>query len=159
MPCYDFECPDGHVYEAIAGYDDAELPCTWGVLSLGSSQYHRCGLPAKRRAVYRDQGVIFKGDGFTKSVIVPSPPNPRSTQGLTPDEAVEVWDDTAKEIYKYDQNDRPYLYEEEQKFVAKEGLSIEQAAEAGAKGKALPKKVKETAKTARRKYREHRGGT
>jgi hypothetical protein len=72
---------------------------------------------------------------------------------------VEVWDEIAKETYKYDQNDRPYLYEEERKFVAEEGLSIEQAAEAGAEGKRLPKKVKEKAKTARGKYREHRGGT
>lgn len=160
IPKYDYECSEGHLFEAIAGYDDEVLLCkhSYGRSKVGIHTI-LCGLPAKRKAVYRNQGVIFKGEGFTKSVVVPPPPDPRSTQGLTSDEAVEVWDDIAKDAYTYDQNDRPYLYEEERKFVAKEGLSIDQAAEAGAKGKALPKKVKETAKKARRKYREHRGGT
>ena len=166
MPRYDFECSDGHVFEAIAGYDDTELPCQ--IMADGIPDFpgdrraitlHECGLPAKRHAVYRNQGVIFKGEGFTKSVVAPPPPDPKSTQGLTSDEAVEVWDDIAKEAYQYDKNDRPYLYEEERKFVREEGLSVDQAAEAGAEGKALPQKVKETAKKARGKYREHRGRT
>lgn len=155
MPRYDYECPDGHVFEETAGYDDDVLSCIWGITSSRGP----CGKPARRHAVYRNQGVIFKGEGFTKSVVAPPPPDPRSTQGLTSDEAVEVWDDIAKEQYQYDQNDRPYLYDEERKFVAEEGLSVEQAAEAGAEGKALPQKVKETAKKARGKYREHRGAT
>ncbi len=162
MPKYDYECPDGHLFETIAGYDDEVIPCKialdTGAYEPGRS-YNVCRLPAKRHAVYRDQGVIFKGEGFTKSVVVPPPPDPKSTQELTLDEAVEVWDDIAKEAYQYDKNDRPYLYEEERNFVKEEGLSVEQAAEAGAEGKALPKKVKAKAKKARGKYREHRRGT
>ena len=156
MPTYDYECVLGHVFEAIRGYNDEVIDCL--VMDDDDPDY-ACGLPARRYAVYRNQGVIFKGEGFTKSVVVPPPPDPKSTQGLTSDEAVEVWDDIAKEAYQYDENDRPYLYEEERKFVKEEGLSVEQAAEAGAEGKALPKKVKETAKKARGKYREHRRGT
>ena len=163
MPTYDYECPDGHLFETIAGYDDEVIPCNVWVYHFtdpnGKDYEIECNAPAKRKAVYRDQSVIFKGEGFTKSVVVPPPPDPHSTRGLTSDEAVEVWDDIAKEAYQYDQNDRPYLYEEERKFVKEEGLSVEQAAEAGAEGKALPKKVKETAKKARGKYREHRRGT
>jgi len=160
LPKYDYECPDGHLFEAVAGFDDDVLLCrhSYGRSKVGTHNVV-CGLPAKRHAVYRDQAVIFKGEGFTKSVVAPPPPDPKSTQGLTSDEAVEVWDDIAKEAYQYDKNDRPYLYEEERTFVREEGLSVEQAAEAGAEGKALPQKVKAKAKKARRKYREHRRGT
>ena len=154
MPKYDFECSDGHIFELIAGYNDEVVPCRIAVAS-GVYEPGRsvgvCRLPAKRLAVYQSQGIIFKGDGFTKSVVVPSPPLPKSTQGLTSDQAVEVWDGIAKANYQYDKNDRPYLYEEDRAYVAQEGLSIEQAAEAAAEGKALPQETKDRAAKARRK--------
>ena len=43
MPRYDYECDRDHVTEAVAGYDDRFIACP------------RCGLPATRRQVYRDQ--------------------------------------------------------------------------------------------------------
>ena len=152
IPTYDYECEGGHIFELIAGYDDEMVPCDVWVYHFtppdGEMYEIECNLPAKRLAVYQSQGIIFKGDN---SVVVPSPPLPKSTQGLTSDQAVEVWDGIAKENYQYDKNDRPYLYEEDRAYVAQEGLSIEQAAEAAAEGKALPQETKDRAAKARRK--------
>ena len=146
IPTYDYECEGGHIFEFIAGYDDEVVPCQGEILRPDGEE--ACGHTAQRLAVYQSQGIIFKGD---KSVVAPSPPLPKSTQGLTSDQAVEVWDGIAKENYQYDKNDRPYLYEEDRAYVAQEGLSIEQAAEAAAEGKALPQETKDRAAKARRK--------
>lgn len=42
MPAYDYRCDRGHVTESRQGYDVTFIPC-------------RCGLPAARLGVYRDQ--------------------------------------------------------------------------------------------------------
>ena len=44
MPRYDFECDRRHITEAVAGYDTRFITC-------------RCGLPATRSAVYREQYI------------------------------------------------------------------------------------------------------
>lgn len=45
MPLYDFLCPNGHVTELRAGYDDAAISC-------------ECGAVAQRQAVYLEQSTI-----------------------------------------------------------------------------------------------------
>lgn len=50
MPTYDFRCPDGHEFEARAGYDIASLPCPV------------CVQTATRLAVYR---LSFAMEGKT----------------------------------------------------------------------------------------------
>jgi predicted nucleic acid-binding Zn ribbon protein len=102
MPRYDFDCPadGGHVFEQVAGYDEPCILCP----------KHQAW--STRRAVYRSQSVIFKGDGFTRSVIVPDPPQPTSTAKLTTSERMEVLDDFAKETHRYDTETLPYKKEE-----------------------------------------------
>ncbi len=47
------------MFEARGGVADAALPCP------------ECGRQAQRQAVYREQGVIFYGGGFTKATLPP----------------------------------------------------------------------------------------
>jgi len=60
MPLYDYRCQCG-LFEAVAGYEDYTIACP------------SCNGTAERVPVYREQGVIFKGAGFTKSVLPPRP--------------------------------------------------------------------------------------
>lgn len=103
MPRFDFECPagGGHIFERVAGRDE---PC---VLCPEHQAW------SNRLPIQSGIGVIFKGDGFTRSVVVPDPPPPTSTAELTTDERMEVLDDMAKDTYDYDTNTRPYKKEEE----------------------------------------------
>lgn len=112
MPRYDYDCPEGggHTFEQVAGIDDDRVVC------LIDSRYGHT-VWAVRRAVYRDQAVIFSGPDFTKSVIPPPAPAPTSTAELTTDERMEVLDDFAKENHDHDENIRPYAKEAK----AKEG--------------------------------------
>src|SRR3990167_2138669 len=80
MPKYDFSCPSCGTFERYAGYDDATIPCD-------------CGGSARRHEVYRDQGVIFRGGGFTKSVVPP----PHS-----PDVSTELGKELKKKGWDYD---------------------------------------------------------
>jgi predicted nucleic acid-binding Zn ribbon protein len=102
MPRYDFFCPagPGHIFEQVAGYDDAQVRCP---------DHHEV---ARRCAIQSGIGVIFKGDGFTRSVIVPDPPPPTSTAKLTTSERMEVLDDYAKATHRYDTETLPYKKEE-----------------------------------------------
>ena len=82
MPIYDYTCACGSLFGLIRSYDDDTIPCP------------NCGNTADRVPVYRDQNVIFKGAGFTKSVL---PPNP-----TTDEQKWEVQDEMGKEIKKRD---------------------------------------------------------
>lgn len=97
MPRYDFTCPDGHTFELVAGLDTEKVKC------------QQCRRLARRSEV-NAPGIIFKGPGFTKSVVVVPP---RAPQGQTsPEEHFELLDDFAKATHDYDTNTRPYLREE-----------------------------------------------
>ena len=62
MPLYDYSCPEcGRLCNIYQGYDAYTITCP------------ECGGTADRIPVYRDQGVIFKGSGFTKSTFPPPP--------------------------------------------------------------------------------------
>ena len=62
MPIYDYNCPNcGRLVNILRRYDDYTIPCP------------DCGDRAERIPVYRSQGVIFKGSGFTKSTLPPKP--------------------------------------------------------------------------------------
>ena len=65
---------------------------------LGGEVVEPCGKIAKRCAAYRDQGVIFKGVGFTKTVLPPPPPKVGTEAG----EPVKDWEDKMS-IYAHDQ--------------------------------------------------------
>ena len=78
MPKYDFSCPSCGTFERHAGYDDATIPCD-------------CGRSAKRHEVYLEQGVIFKGGGFTKSVV-PPPRSPEVREELSRELKKKGWD-------------------------------------------------------------------
>lgn len=78
-----------------------------------------CGAKAKRQAVYRGQGVIFKGTGFTKSVLPPAPPETPSTAGETVEIDYEQKDRFAQEAYQHDKNVRPYVKEAKKKELKK----------------------------------------
>ena len=81
MPLYEYICSCGR-FEAVRGYDDYTIAC------------HHCGGTADRVPVYREQNVIFKGAGFTKSVI---PPNP-----TTDEQKADVQEEMGKELKKRD---------------------------------------------------------
>ena len=51
-----------------------------------------CGTLAERVPVYREQGVIFKGAGFTKSVLPPPP--------QTDEQKYDVQEEMGKELKK-----------------------------------------------------------
>lgn len=57
-------------------------------------------------AVYREQGVVFKGAGFTRSVIPPASPKPPKTSDEKPDYAKEMLDEFAHEHYEHDKDYR-----------------------------------------------------
>lgn len=59
MPLYDYRCPGCGVFEAVGGHAETTMRCA-------------CGAEATREAVYRQQGVVFKGGGFTKSTLPPA---------------------------------------------------------------------------------------
>lgn len=62
MPMYDYNCPTcGFLSSLMRGYEDYSIACP------------QCGRTAERSPVYREQGVIFKGSGFTKSTLPPPP--------------------------------------------------------------------------------------
>jgi len=98
VPRYQFVCPDGHVIEQREGIDVELIHCA-------------CGKPARRRQVYREQGVIFKGGGFTKTVVPPAPPSPPSSAGESTDVHFERLDEFADKQYDHDKNVRPYVKE------------------------------------------------
>ena len=79
MPVYAYTCSCGR-FEAIRGYDDYTTACP------------NCGETAERVPVYREQSVIFKGAGFTKSVLPPPP--------QTDDQKWDVQDEMGKELKK-----------------------------------------------------------
>ena len=95
MPIYNYLCPLDHSTTQRGGYEDATIPCP------------KCSETATRVPVYRDQGVIFAGTGFTRTVIPPAPPHPPSVPELTPDEHFEVMDKYAEDQYKDEINYRP----------------------------------------------------
>lgn len=97
MPRYTIICDDPCLreYDVTAGYDDEILHCPG------------CGGKKRREAVYRDQGVIYKGEGFTKQVVPPPAPRPQSSKDLTTEEHAEALDDFAKKHYDHDRNTRP----------------------------------------------------
>lgn len=83
MPIYDYTCPScGRISGLVRGYDDYTIACP------------DCGGTAERVPVYREQNVIYRGAGFTKSVI---PPNP-----TTPEQKWEVQEEMGKELKKRD---------------------------------------------------------
>lgn len=115
-PTYDYVCEEGHKFEAVRGYDDETILCPLGIAEITLEPPMEfpqpCGAKAKRQAVYPGQGVIFRGDGFTKSVLPPAPPEIPSTAGESTDTDFEIKDEFAKEAYEHDKNVRPYVKEE-----------------------------------------------
>lgn len=79
MPRYDFACPACGTFEAVAGHDDGVLECA-------------CGRQARRQAVY-SQSVIFRGGGFTKSVIPPSSEGAYVEQEMSRELTKRGWDE------------------------------------------------------------------
>ncbi len=57
MPRYDYECEDGHVFEADAGYDDDEIQCE---VPIAEDDF--CSKPAHRQIPTADSniGIIIK---------------------------------------------------------------------------------------------------
>ena len=98
MPTYEYLCPAcDHTFEETAvAYDTDKLPCP------------KCHQIARRVPVYREQGVIFSGSGFTRSVVPPARPLPRSTRGENTEVDFEIKSEYAEEVYKHDKNVRPY---------------------------------------------------
>ena len=83
IPIYDYTCPScGRVGGLLRGYEDYTISCP------------QCGGTAERIPVYREQSVIFKGGGFTKSVIPPRP--------TTDEQKWEVQEEMGKELKKRD---------------------------------------------------------
>ena len=105
MPQYEYVCTSEHVTEQRGGYDDATIPCP------------RCNELATRRPGYQSQGVIFKGTGFTKTVIPPSPPKKTTKAGEPVNDWAEKTDTFVRESYTDDKN-----YRDERKKQAKEML-------------------------------------
>ena len=78
MPRYDFQCPQGHVTEAVKGYEVAAISCpalvpvclcnsstcTFRDNDDGTHPGPDCRKPAQRVAVYREQTII--GDTVAK---------------------------------------------------------------------------------------------
>ena len=105
-PVYDYQCPDHGEFEEKAGFDDKTARCP----------ITQCSRLSTRVAVYQNQGVHYKGTGFTLSVTPPKAPNPPSTKGESTDTAFEIQDEFAKKHYEHDVNDRPYEAEERSKY-------------------------------------------
>ncbi len=95
MPLYDYRCKKGHLTESIRGtLNQDKILCSV------------CKGESKRVSVYREQGVVFKGEGFTRSVIPPASPKPPTTSDEKPDYAKEMLDDFAYENYEHDKDYR-----------------------------------------------------
>lgn len=95
MPLYDYKCKEGHLTPDIrASLNQDRMTCPI------------CKGEARRVAVYREQGVSFKGPGFTRSVIPPASPLPPKTSKEKPDYAKEMLDDFAYEHYEHDKDYR-----------------------------------------------------
>ena len=101
MPVYEYVCDNGHETEQQGGYEDNDIECP------------NCRKSAKRRACYRSQGVIFKGVGFTKTVIPPPPPKPSTIPGEPSDDWLEKTNNFAGQQYRDDEE-----YREERKKQA-----------------------------------------
>ena len=99
MPIYTYTCEEKHTFDRKGRLNESEVRCA-------------CGLVALRHAVYREQGVVFKGDGFTKSVLPPAAPMLPSTKGEKTGIAFEKQDEFASKQYKHDMNMRPYIVKE-----------------------------------------------
>ena len=78
---------------------------------LGGELVEPCGKIAKRCAAYRDQGVIFKGVGFTKTVLPPPPPKAGTEAG----EPVADWEDHMHEYAGKQYEDDKEHHEERKK--------------------------------------------
>lgn len=111
MPTYDYICPAGHVTEQHGGYDDAKITCYWPADRPDSTV---CGKVARRSAVYPSQGVVFKGTGFTRTVIPPAPPKTTTTPGEPVADWFEKTDEYAEKQYRDDEH-----YREDRKDQAK----------------------------------------
>ena len=104
MPRYEYKCSQcKKKFEEKGGYEQKMKPCP------------RCGKKAHRQAVYRGQGVVFSGEGFTRQVIIPSQPKPKSTAKEGPDIAFEMQDEYAKKHYEDSVNVEPYRRERKKK--------------------------------------------
>ena|SRR3990167_5241632 len=99
MPIYTYTCEEQHTFDRKGRLDESETFC-------------KCGRVALRHSVYREQGVVFKGDGFTKSVLPPAAPLLPSTKGEKVDIAFEKQDEFASKQYEHDTNSRPYIVKE-----------------------------------------------
>ena len=120
MPIYEYVCEHDHVTEQKGGYDDEMIPCPEVVLYVevsGDPLLGTCDMPAHRRPGYISQGVIFKGTGFTKTVIPPSPPKPTTKAGEPVNDWAEKTDTYVRESYTDDKN-----YRDERKQQAREML-------------------------------------
>lgn len=103
MPLYTYRCQEGHEFDSREALDTATIPCRL------RRNGRLCNLPAKRKAVYHEQGVIFKGPGFTTSVIPPAAPPLPETKGESAETAFEKQDEFATKQYEHDKNVRPYI--------------------------------------------------
>lgn len=114
MPIYEYVCTYGHVTEQRGGYDDATILCR---AAIEAFDRFLCGEVATRRPGYQSQGVIFKGTGFTRTVIPPAPPTKTTIPGEPVNDWAEKTDTYVRESYKDDNN-----YRDERKKQAKEML-------------------------------------
>ena len=110
MPNYEYVCPNDHMTEQHGGLDDATIICTQLLKNALI-----CGHIATRRPAYKSQGVIFKGVGFTKTVIPPAPPKPTTIPGEPTADWLDKTDTFAQEQYQDDKE-----YRDERKRQAKE---------------------------------------
>ena len=99
MPKYDYACRCGLIFESIAGFDDDEMICG------------RCGQPAKRRGVYREQFISCETG--PKGGIKSEPPREEKSYR----HEYKRFEEAAQTIdYGYSRNDdpkvkKPRLYE------------------------------------------------
>ena len=102
MPIYDYNCTCGYLSGLLRGYEDYTIACP------------KCGKTAERIPVYREQSVIFKGAGFTKSVLPPRP--------TTEEQHADVQEEMGKELKKKDWSyDRAIQEIRDNQFVDKTG--------------------------------------
>lgn len=124
MPIYEYLCEDGHVTERRGDLDEDTITCLHMtklpvVAESGAAvaQAHYCNKSARRRPAYASQGVIFPGVGFTRTVIPPKPPDPKTEAGEPTPDWFEKLDEYAEKQHKDDVN-----YRDERKKQAKKML-------------------------------------